>query len=268
MKKTLLGFSLLALLSTPALSSANHGKDYKNDAMPEQSSWTGFYAGVNAGEAFSNANPRTTTVDSPTGYFATSSIQDVASAGTQKINASAFDYGIQGGYNYEFNNFILGLEADLTGTNLSGSQASTRVYTCCTPTSLTINQAVQSTWLFTARPRVGYSFGRLMIFATGGYARTNVTYKTTLTDDYANAHENRNLSQSLNGWAAGAGLEYQLMTHWSVRAEYIMTGLGNVTGTSNNLTAYTPAVSYPTNVFTHTTSFKTQLANFALNYRF
>jgi hypothetical protein len=50
---------------------------------------------------------------------------------------------------------------------------------------------------------------------------------------------------------AGVGGEYALMNGWSVKAEYLYVDLGRVSTTSANLTAFTPPIAFPANVFTH-----------------
>ena len=46
-----------------------------------QTDWKGFYAGGNAGDTLGRATANTTTVFSPTGYFAASSVPAIAAAG-------------------------------------------------------------------------------------------------------------------------------------------------------------------------------------------
>jgi outer membrane immunogenic protein len=50
--------------------------------------WTGFYVGVNAGGAWGPSDPTTTTVFSPAGYFALSSVGAIATAGAQRADTS------------------------------------------------------------------------------------------------------------------------------------------------------------------------------------
>jgi len=61
--------------------------------------WTGFYVGLNAGGAWSDSNPTTTTVFSPVGYFATTSPPAIGIAGNQNINRTSFTGGVTAGYN-------------------------------------------------------------------------------------------------------------------------------------------------------------------------
>jgi outer membrane immunogenic protein len=64
--------------------------------------WTGFYIGANAGGAWGNSDPRTSTVFSPTGYFEATSVPAVnAVGGSQRINDSGFTGGLTAGYNWQ-----------------------------------------------------------------------------------------------------------------------------------------------------------------------
>src|SRR5262249_11641939 len=69
MKKLLLtGFTLAALaFGGPALAA-----DMPTKAVPPPFSWTGWHVGVNGGGAWGHSHDPTTTVFSPTGYFAAS----------------------------------------------------------------------------------------------------------------------------------------------------------------------------------------------------
>src|SRR3981081_3124840 len=72
-------------------------------------SWTGFYIGATAGGDWGRSDANTSTVFSPVGYFAASSAPVLNAAGLQRINSSGFNGGIEAGYNWQANNFVLGV---------------------------------------------------------------------------------------------------------------------------------------------------------------
>jgi outer membrane immunogenic protein len=59
-----------------------------------------------------------------------------------------------------------------------------------------------------------------------------------------------------------------LRGNWSVKGEYLYANFDTVSGTSTNLTAFAPAIAFPSNPFTHSFDLKTSIARAALNYRF
>jgi opacity protein-like surface antigen len=88
-KKLALAAALFALCATAA-SAADLAPYTKAPVAAPIYSWTGFYVGLNAGGAWNESNATTTTVFSPVGYFAASSVPAIATAGNQNINRSGF----------------------------------------------------------------------------------------------------------------------------------------------------------------------------------
>lgn len=228
----------------------------------------GFYVGGSVGGSHGNSDAQTSTVFSPTGYFASSSVPAIATVGTQSPSANGFAGGGQAGFNFQSGHVVLGLEADFGGMNISESATGTATYPCCAPTAFTITQTVETSWLFTLRPRVGVAAHRVFIYGTGGMAVTDVNYKALFTDTFATAHENGGKDGNQVGWTAGGGAEVKVNRHWSVKGEYLYADFGSVTNTSTNLTAFTPPIAFPSNVFTHTADLRTHIYRFGFNVYF
>jgi outer membrane immunogenic protein len=232
-------------------------------------SWTGFYLGVNAGGVFSESDPSTTTVFSPIGYFAQSSTFAIGGVGDQQTHRSDFTGGGQFGYNWQVNNAVVGLEADFNYFGVRGSVTGAAVYPCCAPTAFTINSSMSSDWLATFRGRAGFlATPALLLYATGGLAVADLKANWLFTDTFATARESASISTTRVGWTLGAGGEYALMNGWSVKAEYLYVDLGRATTTSTNLTAFTPPIPFPTNVFSHAIDLRSNIARVGLNYKF
>jgi outer membrane immunogenic protein len=233
------------------------------------SDWKGFYIGANVGGAFGGSNARTSTVTDPSGYFADSSVPAVNAVGDQHIDLNGFTGGGQIGYNGTVGKtFLVGLEADFGSLNLGESTSGTAEYPCCAGTFFTVNQRVSTSWLFTARPRVGITFGKALVYGTAGLAVTNIRHQELFTDTFANALEFGGNKENRTGWTAGGGVEFKLASHWSAKGEYLYTGFGKVSSTSTNLTADVAPGSFPTNVFTHSADFHANIVRAGLNYRF
>lgn len=234
----------------------------------EAQDFKGFYVGANAGEAFGRASMQTSPIFSPTGYFATTSTPAITAASTQQATPSGLTAGGGAGWSDQWGNFVFGFEADFGKMDLSGSTTATQTYPCCAPTAFTVAQTTETSWLFTARPRVGWVFGKVLLYETAGLAVTSVKYSALFTDTFATAQESASLQEKKAGWAVGGGGEFKFSSHWSVKGEYLLMGFGKAFVTSTNLTAFTPPIAFPTNIFTHSVDLKAQIARGGVNYRF
>jgi outer membrane immunogenic protein len=230
-------------------------------------SWTGWYVGLTAGGEWGHADARTSTVFSPTGYFATSSVPAIAAAGAQHVGMSGGTVGGELGYNWQFGSAVFGVETDFEYFGLKGSTTSAALYPCCAPTSFTISSNVKTDWLFTLRPRLGFAVDHWLLYATGGLAVTDLKANFLFTDTFATAAESASLSQTKTGWVAGVGAEYAFGGPWSAKVEYLHVDFGTVSVSSSNLTAFAPPIAFPTNVFTHSTNLKSDIVRAGINFR-
>lgn len=105
--------------------------------------WTGLYLGGNAGVAWGTSH-FTTSVDcsapAGAGYFCNSTGAGAANAaalsasGTGDISDTGFTGGAQGGYNYQWGNALIGLEADFDAFNLGGTRSASGTFPVASPT--------------------------------------------------------------------------------------------------------------------------------------
>jgi outer membrane immunogenic protein len=156
---------------------------------PQAFNWTGFYSGINGG-----------------GGWGHSFLQ----ANTTGVNLSGGQVGGTIGYNWQANNnAVFGVEGDIDWSNLKGNTVSTLCPVGCN---------VSNTWLSTVRGRVGYAFGGVMPFVSGGLAvgDINAGFPGFATGSATNA-----------GWTLGGGLEVALPGNWSAKAEYLHVDLGH-----------------------------------------
>jgi outer membrane immunogenic protein len=270
MKKLALAVSLLAISAVGASAADMAPAPVYSKApvvMPPVYDWTGFYVGANAGGAWSNFDPATSTVFSPVGYFAATSVTAIGAAGLQGINNTGFTGGLTAGYNWQAGAAVVGIESDFNYFGVKGSTSSSAIYPCCAPTSFTINTSTSSDWLFTLRGRAGFLVTpALLLYGTGGLAVADVKAAFNFTDTFASATESAAISTTRAGWTAGAGAEYALMNGWSIKAEYLYVDLGQATATSTNLN--TTIGAYPASVFTHTVNLTSNIGRVGINYKF
>ena len=229
---------------------------------------SGPYVGASVGYAFSHGEATTSTVFSPTGYFATTSVPAIATAGVQKVEPQAAAFGLDAGYDFHSGGFLYGIVADVSLLNGSDTRSTTATYPCCAPTTFTVNQTIRTKWMTTIRARVGLDLGDTGIYLTGGYAGLQARYSALFTDTFATAHEAGSKDEFRSGWVVGAGADLKIGHRWSLSPEFLHADFGHMNAVGGTLTAFTPAISFPTNVFTHRTSLRTNVARVALNYHF
>jgi opacity protein-like surface antigen len=134
----------------------------------------------------------------------------------EDFRGNGFGIGLHVGYNWQFGQWVYGLEVDGTGafgaknTVCKGSFGSQPT----TPGSCT--RAVVTSdvlWLSTIRGRLGMTFDRTLIYATGGIAIAGVNYRMEKTDTEIQRHLVK------TGGVVGAGAEWRVGPALSVRLE-------------------------------------------------
>jgi outer membrane immunogenic protein len=174
--------------------------------------WNGFYVGVHIGGAWEHRDFSQTTTSGPLVESAT-------------LNSSSFAGGGQIGFNWTLAKILLGLEADMSGTDLSGN-------------AQTFNLAgtgpgwTQTTDIFgTARARLGVIADDWLFYGTGGLAwaddqftRTQLTGDPALTPPVGFVVSNHG---TRIGWTAGAGVEWGFARNWSAKLEYLFMDFGS-----------------------------------------
>jgi outer membrane immunogenic protein len=166
--------------------------------------------------------------------------------GTFSGRGAGFIGGGQFGYNWQFNNWVAGFEADIQGTRVKATGESTATFPA-TPFdfSLTTNVSVtkEIDWLGTVRGRVGYLWTpTLLVYGTGGLAyggvKASTNVSSTITGDFGCAEAlctpstSAGISQTRAGWTTGGGFEWMFVPGWSVKLEYLYYDLGTVTYSS------------------------------------
>lgn len=213
MKKILLATTILAMGVVSASAADLGARPYtKAPVLAPVFSWTGFYIGADVGYG-----------------FGTSKGQSSNAFGNFPLPYSYDPTGAMGGgfigANYQFNQFVIGVEADWQAADLNGDSGPIGAV------PFTLSTTVKD--YGSVRGRLGIAFDRVLLFATGGWAWGNFTtsYAFTGFPPYL-----VNRVDSSNGWAAGAGLEYAFTNNVLARVEYRYTDLGS-----------TSFVNFPTN---------------------
>lgn len=129
---------------------------------------------------------------------------------------SGWSAGVQGGYNWQMDSVVFGIEGDIA---LGGIEGDEDDFGGPIAISRTIN------WTASLRGRVGYAWDSILFYATGGLAAANSTGSVSafiLNDDVTNTHV---------GWTVGAGIEAMVTDNVSLKAEYSYADYGTETYT-------------------------------------
>jgi outer membrane immunogenic protein len=238
---------LLTSAGAMALTGAALAADLRPPPLPvyvPPPSWTGFYAGLNAGGTWSGVKSLDTVAAD---VFDNGEVPGLASTSALLANTNAplhptagFIGGGQIGYNYQFyNSFLAGVEADIQGTS-SDFRADGVFSQAVVGPGGTLSQGIASSqsvdWLGTVRGRLGFLFTpTLLVYGTGGFAYGQTNATTSLTqyvtgnplvpDSYGVFSR---FSNTRTGWTAGGGLEWMFFPNWSFKVEYLYYNLGSV----------------------------------------
>lgn len=149
--------------------------------------WAGFYAGVNAG-------------------YGTGNIYDGTVPGLAAMFADPNGLlgGAQIGANVQFDNVVLGVEADFQKSNVSGADL------CPCGTAFGTDE------FGTIRARAGVAFDNVLAYATGGIAFGRGVLDLGMGGQVVNSH---------TGWAGGVGVEAMVHDSVSLKGEYLYVDL-------------------------------------------
>ena len=177
------------------------------------SSWTGFYAGLNAGAAFG----------------ASRTAFSIAGFEPPSFDASLWGGigGAEAGYDWQTGGLVLGLAVDFEASGLQGRRTAPCIPPLCGAFAASYTQTVP--WFGTVRPRFGYALGNWLLYATGGYAFARLDTDATAAFGPFYAADNR--GETRNGWTLGGGAEVEFAPHWTAKIEYLYLDLGRTTTT-------------------------------------
>lgn len=200
-----------------------------------QTAFDGFYVGGNIGMSWGDTSARTNV----TGGSAPIVIppQDIAAitgaARTGEDGDGGFTGGVQAGYNWVSGALMFGIESDFGFMDISESSTATArsPLLIAPPIDYRLNQSVETSWLWTLRPRIGYAADRWMVFASLGLGVTDVQYDVSLSDTRTPANvATGSFDETKTGWAGSLGGAYAINEKWSVTGEWLYADFGQIDG--------------------------------------
>ena len=205
MKKLLLASSALCLM--PFAASAADLPYAKARIPAPIFTWTGFYLGAHIGAS---------TTGMASNGFCNQNCYDFGKGDLTQSLA-----GVHGGYNYQINSFVVGVEGDINAKFGEGFFAPS-------------NLRMVSPWDASIRGRVGVlASPKSLLYLTGGVAfgefRTKGANSPNFNPDNTDYGNPDFLGGMRLGWTVGGGAQYALDGNWSTRLEYRYTDWGSKT---------------------------------------
>ena len=180
--------------------------------------WGGWYAGLNLGGGFGDV--------------------------------SGVVFGGQLGYNWQFGQWVFGVETDI---QWSGQDSNSVI----TGFGATLADKQELDWFGTFRGRIGYAmWDRWLPYFTGGLAYGGRSASGAATGSRTGVYS---ADDTVVGWAIGVGIDYAITPAWTARLEYLHISLDDFTPTYS-LGGGTLTVSYG--------RLDNDIIRGALNYRF
>ncbi|QBR71807.1 porin family protein [Beijerinckiaceae bacterium] len=185
--------------------------------------WTGIYVGGQVGYAWGQTHNHFVTAFPGIAVFADDSFGQ---------NPNGVIGGAHVGYNYQINQWVLGLEGSVDGTSMKktvlfapGAAFFAPVGFFGSGVTATTRADIQGS----IRGRIGVAWDRALIYATGGVAFGGFNTSYTFFSPFFALGGTSSFSTTRVGWTVGGGIEYAVTNNWSVRAEYRYTDFGRTT---------------------------------------
>jgi outer membrane immunogenic protein len=239
------GFSMrhaAYLLLGAAISTAASAADLPMEPTPAELpvvsqpfSWTGFYAGLNAGGGWNNTDAKVKLTDPGGAFFGPCLAAGTCPTGTLSYDVDGFVAGGQVGGDWQTGMFVFGIVGDLDFSDMSGKRSESDA-----AGTFVASGKSDYDWFGTVRARIGAAFDRVLVYGTGGAAFASV--KDTglwgfVPNTYSASH-----SDTLVGWTAGGGVEFAVTDHIAVGGEALYFDLGDNSFNMTPAPGFTPPV--------------------------
>ena len=207
--------------------------------------WQGFYAGGQAGYGSSDQSFAGSTSDMVAGLVQNLVIEQMVeqwNLGLGRVSTRSSAYGAFAGYNSQWDDVILGVEASYMQGSFGGSTSASEAATSASPLSDGLFHSVSATSsasiaisdMATFRGRAGYAWGCFLPYVFGGFAlgKADINRLVTIQDSagptvfgpfnkFAPLIANEGTSNHMvYGYTAGLGVDISLIGGLFMRAEW------------------------------------------------
>jgi outer membrane immunogenic protein len=223
MKKLFIGTALAALVGNPVLAA---DMLVKAPAAPTYS-WEGLYVGGNVGwlgiEGVSLSG--TPADDATVALLGPCTGAGACPTSIGSALGSSVSGGGQFGFNWQIQNWVVGLETDAQAARATASSSANVNVPSFGP--YFANQSIKETGFGTVRARAGLLVTpNVLAYVTGGFAWAQTNQSVTAGFPLLSETANGGATNTAVGGTVGAGLEWALGNRWSVAGEYLYARLG------------------------------------------
>jgi outer membrane immunogenic protein len=185
--------------------------------------WTGFYVGANLGYHVGED-----TTSASANYFGWGALgaDTIDSQTATWLSPRGSVVGAQMGFNWQLGNVVFGWEGDGQWLGGTGSRQSTLVSQYL-PTSYVMSNSSAEDAMATIRARLGWAFGTVMVYGTGGGAMGWFRNSDTFMAFNGTTVASLPSTTVRPGWTGGGGIEWKFLPAWSVKAEYLYFHMQN-----------------------------------------
>lgn len=223
--------------------------------------WSGFHAGGFIGATHGQSEARTVT--GRLQYFVEEDAVQIARAGDNKLGQSNVSGGLALGWDKQFDQLVVGVEASANSLSFDKEKVRGEVYDSVPGTSFTLRQSVRANWMSAVRLRVGWAQGNWLAYVSGGVAHTKLKLDVTLTDNAFDGFSKSSTAESVTGPTVGFGGEYALDSKWSIRGDYHHTRFGSINAVSD-----VTSTNNPGGTLLHKANLSLHSVFVGVNYRF
>ena len=276
-------FGLMAAVAAFSLTTAVQAADmpvYRKAPIAQVANWSGWYVGVNVGYAFNDPTVVFTPNDTATAQLPPAG----STFPTTSYDVKGVVGGAQIGYNWQVSpNWLIGLEADIQGSDIKGSGNSSFISFPAQPFTVNVQQNVE--WFGTVRGRAGWvANDKLLVFATGGlaygavkesvnFASTNGAFGVVGLGGFGIGCATpgapclvADQTKVRTGYTVGGGLEYAFWQNVTFKLEYLYVNLGQTDATVRALSGF--GGNAPGSLNAHFSDLDFNVVRAGLNYRF
>lgn len=167
---------------------------------PMAGNWSGFYVGMHAG--WTGIDGRVLNTGTPGALSSTT-------------NRSSLNWGFLAGANFQMQQLVLGLEADI---GFPGHRIANDAFANTDGAGVTLSQRYGMDWNAHIRARAGLAMGQFMPFIAAGLSLGQ--------ERFANIAMTGDRTRTAVGYTLGVGADFMFTRNWIGRIEYIYDDFG------------------------------------------
>lgn len=223
--------------------------------------WSGFHLGGLVGATNSQAQMKTTVGEIK--YLDATDSRQMERAGATEMNQWQPSAGLVGGYDHQFGNLLVGIEASANSIYLNDEYKVSENFAVPAGSRFILRQSVRADWMASLRPRLGWAEDNWMGYVSGGLSVTQLKLDTLYVDNAWSGYSKSSDTKIRAGYSLGFGGEYALSGGWALRGEYLYTDFGALKSMSETTSTNNTGGS-----LAHKAELETHAVMVGLTYRF